>query len=278
MKNCRSIANLIIQKFITNSPTTVLGLGTGPVVTTLIEQLGSQLTQGTLPKTITCIPTSSVTASEAAFHGLPITPPAQTGASPTADLFITDVDDIDLSSPHLPFIIGCAHPGQLQQPQLPQTRKILDQSSTILAISLSPPRSSTRLRGPLPVFIDAEDWEDTAEELDDIFLGDAEIWRRSNDPGAGPRGGPNPYVSPEGLAIVDIKFYDQGLSFDGDAGVDYRRLARMIDEVPGVESHGLVVGADYVITIHYSNNNDNDNDDGVPVVTARSDIVSSSSS
>ena len=33
-----------------------------------------------------------------------------------------------------------------------------------------------RLRGELPVFIDAEDWEDIAEELDDTFLGDAEIW------------------------------------------------------------------------------------------------------
>jgi ribose 5-phosphate isomerase A len=33
-----------------------------------------------------------------------------------------------------------------------------------------------RLGGDVPVFITAEDWEDTAEELDDTFLGDAELW------------------------------------------------------------------------------------------------------
>lgn len=112
--------------------------------------------------------------------------------------------------------------------------------------------------------------------MDDIFLGDAEIWRRSNDPDAGPRGGPNPYVSPEGLAIIDIKFYDQGLSFESKE-VDYGRLAGIIDEVPGVESHGLVVGADYVITVPF-NNDDNEEGEGEdirPVIIARSESVSS---
>lgn len=33
-----------------------------------------------------------------------------------------------------------------------------------------------RLRGVLPVVVEGEFWEDTAEELDDIFVGDAEVW------------------------------------------------------------------------------------------------------
>lgn len=33
-----------------------------------------------------------------------------------------------------------------------------------------------RLTTSLPVFIDADGWEEPAEELDDIFLGDAELW------------------------------------------------------------------------------------------------------
>jgi ribose 5-phosphate isomerase A len=33
-----------------------------------------------------------------------------------------------------------------------------------------------RLNASLPVFIDAASWEESAEELDDVFLGDAEIW------------------------------------------------------------------------------------------------------
>jgi hypothetical protein len=37
----------------------------------------------------------------------------------------------------------------------------------------------SRLGGNLPVFIEATEgpeWEETAEALDDLFLGDAEIW------------------------------------------------------------------------------------------------------
>ncbi len=34
-----------------------------------------------------------------------------------------------------------------------------------------------RLSGHLPVFILADDWETTAEEIDDRFIGDAEIWQ-----------------------------------------------------------------------------------------------------
>ena len=158
----------------------------------------------------------------------------------------------------------------------------------------------SRLGGAVPVVVEGERWEDAGEELDDIFLGDAEIWRwdpgravlclalalgasaglgeaagwrvggwglevrwggvavpccklavarqcwpaggsagsclrrglkpglpvaiaveinahcvcsascprarRSNSEGAGPRGGDNPYVSPEGHALLDIRF------------------------------------------------------------------------
>lgn len=34
----------------------------------------------------------------------------------------------------------------------------------------------TRLRGAVPVVIREDEWEETAEELDDMFLGDAEVW------------------------------------------------------------------------------------------------------
>lgn len=121
--------------------------------------------------------------------------------------------------------------------------------------------------------IAAEDWETTAEEIDDLFIGDAgsrrphltvsvwlrshlvsisltalycrstpglhvkhvvclhraasfvalslglrhtmvmkapgldvEVWRRSLDETASPRGGSNPYVSPDGHNILDIRF------------------------------------------------------------------------
>lgn len=33
-----------------------------------------------------------------------------------------------------------------------------------------------RLGGVLPVWLEADGWEEPAEALDDIFLGDAELW------------------------------------------------------------------------------------------------------
>ena len=33
-----------------------------------------------------------------------------------------------------------------------------------------------RLSGSVPVFVEEEGWEDTAEEIDDMFLPNAEIW------------------------------------------------------------------------------------------------------
>ena len=39
-----------------------------------------------------------------------------------------------------------------------------------------------RLGGSLPVVIEAEGWEDAAEELDSMFLGDAEVWCGARTP------------------------------------------------------------------------------------------------
>jgi hypothetical protein len=33
-----------------------------------------------------------------------------------------------------------------------------------------------RLRGNVPVLVGGATWEDTAEQLDDLLLGDAEVW------------------------------------------------------------------------------------------------------
>lgn len=33
-----------------------------------------------------------------------------------------------------------------------------------------------RLQGDVPVLVSGKTWEDTAEELDDLLLGDAEVW------------------------------------------------------------------------------------------------------
>jgi len=97
-----------------------------------------------------------------------------------------------------------------------------------------------RLAGEVPVEIcgDEDNWEETAEQLDDIFLGDAEIRRRSTHEGAGPRGD-LPVVTSDGHMILDIQFYEGIKLFGEDA--DYERIAEEIEAVDGVVAHGLVV-------------------------------------
>ena len=54
----------------------------------------------------------------------------------------------------------------------------------MVALADGPERAVKRLRGALPVLVAADTWEDTGEELDDTFLPDAEIWRRTSSGGA----------------------------------------------------------------------------------------------
>lgn len=103
------------------------------------------------------------------------------------------------------------------------------------------------LDGELPVIIEGDEttWEETAEELDDLFLGDAEVRRRSFLPDAGPRGGDAPVVTPEGHYVLDIQFYE-GLKLYGE-DAEYREIAAEIEKVPGVVTHGLIVGAENAV-------------------------------
>ena len=54
----------------------------------------------------------------------------------------------------------------------------------VVALADGPERAVITLRGALPVLVAADTWEDTGEELDDTFLPDAEIWRRTSSGGA----------------------------------------------------------------------------------------------
>ena len=66
------------------------------------------------------------------------------------------------------------------------------------------------LRGSVPVEVAASEWEEVAEELDDLFIGDAEVWRRSVRGLTDPRGGSEPYVTPRGNYVLDLLFEERG--------------------------------------------------------------------
>jgi len=96
------------------------------------------------------------------------------------------------------------------------------------------------LTGSVPVLLPAAEWEEIAEELDDLFIGDAEVWRRPISGIADPQGGPMPYVSAEGHTIVDLRFED-GFRMDG-APAAPADIVSAIESIPGVLAHGLAVG------------------------------------
>lgn len=62
--------------------------------------------------------------------------------------------------------------------QVPRLLRVLKKagSGARLVLLTSADRVVKRLGGSLPVWIGAEGWEEWAEELDDVFLGDAELW------------------------------------------------------------------------------------------------------
>jgi hypothetical protein len=113
------------------------------------------------------------------------------------------------------------------------------------------------LGGKVPVamrYEDKETFEELAEELDDVFLGDAEVWRRGAELDANPRGGKNPYVSPDGkYTIIDLVFNDplekppkrwrDGFVLFGKKA-SASKIAAELFSVDGVAAHGLVLGAD----------------------------------
>jgi len=64
----------------------------------------------------------------------------------------------------------------------------------------------TGVEGSIPVLVKSGNWIDTAEEIDDLFLGDAEVWRRPSFGTAGPLGGDHPLVTKEGHHVLDVIF------------------------------------------------------------------------
>lgn len=233
-------ASLVADTFIKDN--IVIGIGTGAAITDLLAEIAKRLDDGRL-KSIKCVPTSDISANESAFHGVPLTNLSDAGGK--IDILI-DVADV-LSMPELSYIIGRGTNGpQTAQPSLKRIQQVIQSADT--HIVLADNVCSQRLGGDLPVLITGgEFWMETAEILDDIFLGDAEIRRRSLQADAGPRGGDMPVLSEEGEFVLDIQFYD-GLKLFGD-DVEYSMIQDEIESVDGVLAHGLVVNKAHIAVI-----------------------------
>jgi len=248
----RSLAKYFVDTYVQDG--TTVGVGTGPVVTMVIEELGARLKDGKL-KGIKCVTAGQVSASECAFQGLPM---AYLSDGAAVDVVVEEVAQVDIEQPGMPFVPWCAdiECNTASQPQLVTTRKLLRTGAKriIIADSVRKVRAD-RLEGALPVVIacgeDGSAWEETAEELDDIFLGDADLWRRPANAeeaeDTDPRGGKNPLVAADGTTVVDIRFYGPFRMYEEEK--DYAEIAKEIESVPGVVAHGLMLGVTDVLLV-----------------------------
>lgn len=212
-------------------PGHVVALGTGPMVVLAAEYLGRRIKDGALAG-VTALPTSAASAAEAAFYGVPVAPPP--AGTPRVDVMIEQAEELAETDGTLPFVTGRARAPA--QPELRRAQELREAAATLVVLCAESD-VAPELDGCVPILVDADEWEEVAESLDDIFLGDAALWRRPMSGTADPFGGDRPYVSAEGFTIIDLVFED-GLRIFGERA-SAAEICAAIEGVPGVLAHGL---------------------------------------
>ncbi|KAG8385161.1 hypothetical protein BUALT_Bualt03G0013000 [Buddleja alternifolia] len=210
-----------VDSFVENGM--VIGLGSGGASDFAIQYLGRQLRSGAI-KNIVAIPTQVLFASEAAKAGVPLD---QYRDSSKIDIAFHDADVVEEES--LAAVIG--RQKMLGGESIVQEKTILRAAKKLVLI-VKGNRYQGAVDGSIPVLIKSINWLETAEEIDDLFLGDAEVWRRPAVGYAGPLGGDFPLVTKEGHNVLDVIFTSpiQNLA----------EVADSLDLVDGVVEHGII--------------------------------------
>ncbi|XP_054791338.1 probable ribose-5-phosphate isomerase 4, chloroplastic isoform X2 [Prosopis cineraria] len=89
-----------------------------------------------------------------------------------------------------------------------------------------------KLHGEESILEKKLNWLETAEAIDDMFLGDAEVWRRPSIGQAGPLGGDFPLVTKEGHNLLDVIFTSPIESL--------AEVAENLNTIKGVAGHGVI--------------------------------------
>ncbi|XP_074574454.1 putative ribose-5-phosphate isomerase 4, chloroplastic [Curcuma longa] len=214
-------AKLTVDKHVRSGM--VVGLGSGRASGLAIKYLGQRLREGSL-KDVVGVPTSVSSASKAAMAGIPLDNYQE---NLQIDFAFDDADLIDKRT--LTAVIG--------RRKLDGGESIIEEKSIIkrasgVAYIVTENQYTGELGGSIPVLITSGNWLETAEQIDDLFLGDAEVWRRSLSGGAGPLGGDFPLVTKEGHHVLDVIFTSPIL--------DLGQVAESLDQVDGVVDHGII--------------------------------------
>lgn len=210
----------------------LLGLGTGPASCAAISYMGDKLRTGVL-REVVGVPMSSASASEAAKAGLPL---HSIEDNLKLDFAFDDADIIQEGT--LSAVVGRRG---VEGRESIIKEKAIAKAATQFVFIVDETRFTQHLTGAVPVLIRQEDWLETAEEIDDLFLGDAEVWRRPSFGEAGPLGGDFPLITAEGCFVLDVIFTTTIASPADVAG--------SLEAIDGVVEHGLVLDTAYAAAV-----------------------------
>jgi len=237
------VAARAVEKYVQNG--TTVGLGSGRLVALIAERLSSIEHRN---RKIVVVPGCDVASQEAAYHELDL---RSLDKVQKVDVTFHDVDQLDDQK----FAAVHGVESEPAQPQLLQIQRLAAKSTQFVALVDGPDKVVPRLEGNLPVLVQGDMWEDAAEELDDIFVGDAEVWRRSNQFTKTPRA-EDPYEDSDGNNILDIKFrvpmvdpqVNETMKLDMKE-CPYEDLLSAVEGVDGVVAHGLLLDVSAAIVV-----------------------------
>ncbi|RID60593.1 hypothetical protein BRARA_F03737 [Brassica rapa] len=203
----------------------VVGLGSGEASDLAIRYLGHQLRSGSV-QDVVGVPMSARSASEAAKYGVPL---KHFRDDFQIDFAFHDADAVEEGT--LVSVIGRRRTTEEDDYILRQKSIVKAADEAVFMVKEEQYKSG--LEGSIPVLVQSLNWLAIAEEIDDLYLGDAEVWRRASVGDAGPLGGDFPIVTSDGHNILDVIFTTPIPSLGN--------VAKSLDNIDGVVDHGLVI-------------------------------------
>ena len=223
----------------TSSTSSKVGLWSGGLVAGLIRHVSV----ATPTADIVFRPLSQSTTEELKLHNLPIAD----HTTAVLDVVVDQADQVDTSDARgeVWWVVGRGENGpQVSQVDIQALKSTIYGNETAKVIVLTRCLEDGRLRGTLPVMIDGDEleWEEVAEEVDDLFVTDAEITRRSNQEAANTRGFPDPVIveNADGSSsmTLDVAFFEEFKLFGQESA--YREIENEVEGIEGVLAAGLV--------------------------------------
>ncbi|TXG48228.1 hypothetical protein EZV62_027522 [Acer yangbiense] len=203
----------------------VVGLGSGQVSGMAIQYLGRQLRLGALHD-IVGVPMSIDSASEAATAGIPLLDQYQDTSQ------VRSRGDESIIQEKVLRIITILRILSIPLNFFPFCLQSILKAANELVFMISKNQYQSVLDGSIPVLVQSLNWMEAAEQIDDLFIGDAEVWRRPSIGHADPLGGNFPLVTKEGYHVLDVIFTSPITNL--------AEVAECLNKVDGVVDHGVV--------------------------------------